>query len=539
MNVPITKILNLLNPSQSVELRSAALTVLAEVGGRDAAVAKAVIGALSDADGEVRLRAIRAAGKLRIEKSVPALMERIRAGGVEAEAAADMAARLGSAGPKALHELMPRVAPGLRRYIAAALAGAGASGGDIEELTILLDKDPAVVDAAAGRLAAAIPNLSDPQRRAVADELLKLAGNKKTRLPEVTEAAVLRLAGLLDDPRSTVLFWDRVLPPHPPEARAAALQALGKWVTSPSKDERDRLFQCAAERDFRIVAPALMILDKLNVTEKTISEWVPLLHAPDVAARRVALSKIGDRDRADIVDALLDQIRHSDRAYRDEVLARLAGTSKGRAALCELLKEASSYEAAWDLARVVAPLSRADPEHWLDELFPKACGYLESGDRMADPLFFVLREADAHDLRDRLEKRAQALVKKRDFETAHQVYRGLARDPSIGFPLRLGLAACGLKISAKDVDREARSHDACLGHFAELARQDEAAVMSYLTKTSWLGAEELYYLGFHFAEHTDKLRDFGADLLRLVIKRHGRTKLAQTAKNKLKSCGLN
>jgi hypothetical protein len=48
----------------------------------------------------------------------------------------------------------------------------------------------------------------------------------------------------------------------------------------------------------------------------------------------------------------------------------------------------------------------------------------------------------------------------------------------------------------------------------------------------------LFYLGFHFIERMKEERDFGADVLRLLIRRSPKTKLAKDAKNKLRSQGL-
>ncbi|MFO0840840.1 MAG: HEAT repeat domain-containing protein [Gemmataceae bacterium] len=372
MQVALKKILDLLAPANDVEVRRAAVTVLGEVGPRDAAVHDAVLAALGDDDGEVRLRAIAAAGKLRVEKALPSLTERIRAGGPEAVRAAEVAARLGAKGRKLLHELMPHVAPGLRRYIASALAGAGVAGtGDVKELEILLDKDPAVVQAAVASLSAAIPGLDAGRRRALADELLRLAGDPAGKLSPAAEAGVIRLAGLLNDDRAAPLLWDRVLPPHPPEARANALAALGRWVQSPSKEQRHRLIRCACDQDFRVAAPALMILDKLPAPDKAAAEWLPLFRSPGLAGRRLALTKVGGRDDADVAETLLGQLGHPDRAYREEVLARLSQTDRGRKALAVRLAAAETTDAAWPLARVLAPFVQADPEAWIDEPVPQ------------------------------------------------------------------------------------------------------------------------------------------------------------------------
>ena len=38
-------------------------------------------------------------------------------------------------------------------------------------------------------------------------------------------------------------------------------------------------------------------------------------------------------------------------------------------------------------------------------------------------------------------------------------------------------------------------------------------------KAKWLEPEELFYLGFHFAEQTHRAKEFGKEVLELVIKR--------------------
>ena len=65
---------------------------------------------------------------------------------------------------------------------------------------------------------------------------------------------------------------------------------------------------------------------------------------------------------------------------------------------------------------------------------------------------------------------------------------------------------------------------------------DEAR--EFVTKAKWLDAEELFYLGFHFAEKERAEKKFGGEMLRLVVKRSPRSKLAKDAKSKLRGEGL-
>jgi HEAT repeats len=538
MQIPVEKLIRLTGDDHPSEVRAAAITVLGELGGRDATVNATILESLETDDAAVRVRAVRAAGQLRIDKALPILIERINHGGVEGELAAEAAARLGAKGAAALQDVIHRVVPGVRKYIAAALAGAEADGSkDASGIAMLQEKDPAVIEAAVNTLAGRIPTLDAKRKGALADELFDLAKSKKVKLTPYGESGVVRLAGLLDDERVEPLLWDRILPPLPAEVRAAAIQGLSKFIDNPGKDQRAKLFQCAADPQFRVAAPAMMLLDKLPVADKQLGEWLSLLDAPDLAPRRFALNKIGAKDTAEVAEKLVEQIKHSDRKYRGDVLAKLSGLSKGRKALAKPLKEAETPEEAWDLARAVAPFAKGDPKTWGDELFAVTAKHLEANDKRVDPLLFVLREAGPTELRDRLEAKAAGFKKKEDFEKALVYYKAAHRDPAAGFSIRLGLATVGLKLSNKDLDVEARARDSSLHHFADLVRQDEPATFKEVESTKWHGAEELYYLGFHFAEHAGVMGEFGGKVLKLLLKRFPKNKLAASAKNKLKSSG--
>jgi HEAT repeat protein len=84
----LQKVLTLLGPDSSSEVRAAAALVIGQVASRDAYLDQALCNLLEDADGIVRQRAIMAIGKLRVEKALPRLLKRVSLGGEEGEAAA-------------------------------------------------------------------------------------------------------------------------------------------------------------------------------------------------------------------------------------------------------------------------------------------------------------------------------------------------------------------------------------------------------------------------------------------------------------------
>jgi hypothetical protein len=529
----------LLGSKYPAEIRSAVALVLGEIGNRDAEAARALCDALDDPEATVRSQVVAAIGKLRIERALPRLLDRVRDGGLEAEGAAQAIAHLGAKGTHALQDLMGRVAPGLRRRIAGALAAGGTSSAETAAVDVLLDTDLNVVDAAARSLISQVPSLEASHRRSLVEQVLELLGKKKkTSLAPHSESALVRLLAALGDPRAEAVFWNRVEPPQPTELRAAALQALGTLPLPSNRDKLKRLLMCAADPDFRVAAPALLILKSAPINERHLDDWLPLFYAADPAARGFAMEKIGDKDTHAVAEALLAQVDYPDRALRDQALAFLAGLTHGRAALARRLLEAEAPEQTWTLARAQAPLARNYDTALRKKIFNQAFAHLEAGDRRADALLFLLREIDGKEVRDRLEERALALRKKKNYATALIYLRLLSRDPACGEPIRFELAACGLKESEHALEADARAADPCLEQFAGLLHRHEIDLAAWIAKAKWVEAADLFYLGFHFVEGGREEKECGAQVLRLLIKRSPRSKQAKDAKNKLRSQGL-
>ncbi len=202
------------------------------------------------------------------------------------------------------------------------------------------------------------------------------------------------------------------------------------------------------------------------------------------------------------------------------------------------LLDAPTADKAWPLARAQAPFAKDYPEKIRANVFTQACKHLGAGERRADPLLFLLREADAADLRERMERQAAAVRKKKGCADALPYLRWLGRDPACGLAIRLQLAACGLRVSGHDLAAEARTADPCLQQFVNLFHQHGEDVLQSLEAIDWLETEDLYYLGFHCAELGGPLKKFAARLLNLVVKRSPRSKIGQSAKSKLRSAGL-
>src|SRR6185436_7863540 len=94
---------------------------------------------------------------------------------------------------------------------------------------------------------------------------------------------------------------------------------------------------------------------------------------------------------------------------------------------------------------------------------------------------------------------------------------------------RLDLAVLELKKSVKDTRKETRAGDEALRALGQILQKGGLDVGKALRQDRSVSMDELFYVGFHFAEEGHAL---GEELLAEVVKRGGRTKLAKMAKNK-------
>ena len=494
--------------------------------------------------------AVEALGECRAEEALPRLAQLVEAGGAEVEVAVWAIGQLGARGTKALGRVMrSALAAALRRRIAAALALAGTDSAVLATATSLLDEDPGVVEASAKSLAAEVPSLSTAQKRALTTHLLDMLtpgsdGRKTTdktariSLPAPSEAAMMRVLAALHAPEAEEVYWSRLDGHYPVALRSAALQALAALPAPATSAKLQKLLTCAAATDFQVVAPALMLLKKVPANRKNVKHWLALLDAPDVAAHLVAVEKLREVDSAEVAKALLKQLQHPDKALRDNALAALSDLKTGREAMFDALLEAETPDQAWTLARAQVQAAGDWSGAQRKLVFGQACKAQEKDDRRADALWFILRETDGPGLREQLEERALAMRKKKSFAASLGYWRLLTRDPAVGPDLRFQLAATSLKLSSHDTSSAAREADQALHQFSRLLQDAAFDLFEQVRKAKWLEQEDLFYLGFHFAEQSRVAREFGSQVLKLVIERSPKSALAKNAKQKIKREGL-
>ena len=273
---------------------------------------------------------------------------------------------------------------------------------------------------------------------------------------------------------------------------------------------------------------ALMGLAQVDLPAKHAGRIARVAAHPDPERARIAIEKLSRQPGPEITKALVDVVATADRR-RAEMAVKALETREGAGPLlATALAGTKDADRANVLRLALRPHLKTLPNAAKKKLVEAALTVLESGDGWQAHVD-VAREADgkalAEGLREAVTKLARSkkegplktaltLLTRSDHGTSEDAYR---------------LASILLKESHKDTRPQARDADEALSLLGSLTSRSYD-VFAALKKDKSLELDDLYYVGFHFAEEDQPL---GRDLLTEVVKQGGRTKLGKMAKNKL------
>lgn len=578
-----------------VDLRAAAITVLAAVGQADAAVEQGLIGRLADADPVVRRLALEALvehGATGIAAHLVAILKRDDE--ALAERAAQVLATQGAVAEGPLRKELGHGPVGARRAIAqllvkrttasaidalldqlgdpelgeqvlqlvrheldagddklaelvwkAASARVGDSGKRLDKELARVEKDHAKAAPAAkkGKAAAAAPAPFDPTRDAAVAPTL------------AEHTALLRLLGYLARPQSQGLLVAQAQPGRPRPVRFAAIAALRRIVAaSEAKGTEaaiEALIEYADGDDLGIAQTAIDTLKGARIPERLAKAFAALAKSKNPAAQKLAMERLPAGGGAGAIKALIEALGGDDVTARDAAARGLAKAPEAVLPLTRALLAATDEQ----VARRYAGALRGHRGHVsaaaLDELAAAAHAHLErhsKGKADADAILLerVLTEliADLAPAKhvELLFEYARRLRKAGKPGEAFAALKPLLRtradlDAAIDDEARFFLAVLGLKAAGNAILRASHADDPVLAQFGRLAGTG-FPVAKKLAKDKDVEDEEIYGLGFRLLESAEANdQELGAELLAGIVEDRPRSKLAKAAKNKLKLTG--
>ncbi|MCK6550544.1 HEAT repeat domain-containing protein [Myxococcota bacterium] len=393
----------------------------------------------------------------------------------------------------------------------------------------------AVVDALRPMLQGAT---GDDVQGAIEDVAKVLDGDTIRDDPDLA-IAVLQLLGNIPGEGAIDIFLDVASGDTSPEVRTAAIDAIRRVTKGKRSDPKvfKALLSCVEDPKEAndVVVAAIEGLSALEVPLALEPKVRALVTSESAMAKRWAIGALGQLDTAPAAKSLAKVVETGDPADRELSLDAAKKTASGRQELARLLGRTPDQARARQISAALRTAGE-ELEQGTRQILEDAV--IEATPESAEIIIELLKHVggkSAGKVQDSLLDKAVRLKKKGQYSDAIAIFRSICHGPSADPEARFHLGVCELKISKKVISR-GPSSDPCLTTLGALSKA-QFPVVERLKKEKALEPEDLYYLGFSFAEGKGTEQALGGDILSWLAEEAPDTKLGKMAKNKLVTMG--
>lgn len=541
---PVTKQLLLMLKSNDPERRKAAAVVIGELEITDAGVLGTLGKMAASGDRDAQWTALRALEGIKsvatIRSLIPLLEEdedlRRRTEDTMAAFGPQVVAPLRRAALKDPASTVRR-----RRSIIGIIARAGGRRSVPSLLEFLSDPDLDVARMAGLTIRHGLDTLK-PKEKA---ELLRRIQSLIKRVPRQDPTLPIMAVDLLasfNQASARKSMMQLARKGYHPNVRRAALLGLLRHGQGKRTDPVlvRQLIATLAEVPFQPVpSTALDLLYRMDLGREYERDCIKLVKAIHFPVRTFALRKLTGMESQAAARTLIDAVGSEDPKLRQVALECLQKLGSARKLLLEgFLKARDPATSGYFAAALEPHRDRISPDA-RRRIVAKGWKLWKKEDPLAGPTLRLGRGLDPKRFYKEALQCAQSLKRARRHDKLAECLRMASRTDFADNDLRFNLAMAELKLSPQDTGRAARAADPALDLLTRLLEQPRFPLLQRLRKEkARLGPEDLFYVGFHFSELDDTRREFGGDVLGLLIKRSPRTRYGRAARNKLKLQGL-
>lgn len=419
-----------------------------------------------------------------------------------------------------------------------ALSGPAARRLLLEQLE---DESQRVVDAARDALRPMLSDASGIDALEAVEEIQALAEERRLATKQSFALAVIDLLGHVpNEGAADVLTAISAMGGLSLEVRTAALQTVRRVIQG--KKPSQKVFRFLLEileagQPVALLGPAADALTGVEVPLALEPRVRALTTSEHAVARRWSLRALGTLDTAPAAKAIAKAVEVGDATDREVALETALLTASGKSALAKLLTTMTDEAKARLVANALKKTATT--------LLPAALHTLESAVLEVPPgisqlILEVLKQVGGGSTgkaQETLLDSAQRAKKKGQWHDAVELYKRLAQGNINDAEARFQQGLCELKLSRRLLSRGGKSNEPCILTFHSLIRARDFPLIEKL-KAERLTAEELYFLGFSLAEHSEAAQGLGGDILTLVAESDEDPKLRQMAHNKLVTMGF-
>ncbi len=530
--------------SDDAERRKAAAIVIGELQIRDGKILKTLGKMAASGDREIQWTALRALAGIKSLVTVRSLIPLLEEDEELRRRAEDTMAAFGSQVVAPLKRAAlkdPASSVRRRRSIIGIIARAGGRRAAPALLEFLSDKDLDVVRLAGLTIRHGMDALPPRER---ADLLRRIQIFLKRIPPDDPNLAIMAVDLLASfnqaSARTSLVQLSRK--GHHPNVRRAALLGLLRYLQGKRTDPAlvRHLLACVQELPYQPVpSTALDLLYRMDLGREYERECLKLLASIHFPVRSFALRKLARMESHAAATALIETVSSEDPKLREVALECLQKLGKARKLLLEGFLKAKNPATAATFAAALEPHREKLSPDARRRIAARGWRLWLKEDPLAPPTLRLGRGLDPKRFYKEALTCATALKRGKKYGRLAECLRMASRTDFADHELRFDLAVAELKLSGRDTGRAARAADPAVDLFTHLLDQPKFGLLARLkNEKTHLSPEDLFYLGFHFSEIDGKAREFGGDVLTLVVQRSPRTKYGRAARNKLKLQGL-
>lgn len=514
-----------------LERRMAAAVVIGALGVKDATAQQTLLKLTERSPDEQRV-ALDALARTSPKKGVARALALLSHGAPGVREAAFRL--LVAAGPEVVDEIRARRASAPeaeKRELDRVLAELGGSDAFKALLDGLAAADETTARAAALSVREHVLGVDKRTRKSFASTTMKVLAKKDARTPQ-HDAALLKILGWCEDDAALPVLIDVAKDEKRPSVvRQEAVIALrfALQEDAASKAAIDALLVAATGADPGLARAALGTLALAKIGEANLPKLKVLATHRDHERALLAVDKLQAHGGAGAAATLVEVVLHADRAVAERAAAALGGIKEASEPALAGILAARDIDRARLLAELMVPRAKDLKKPQVKKVLDALVERLADDGRGYEACLALARAADPEGTAAALRELAAKLKKQKKEERAQHALILLSHTDGATSDDRLRLAVVALKKSRLDASPAARARDEAIKLFNELS--GDVDVLKELKRDKGVTDEQLFYLGFHFAEEGDPL---GEELLQEVIARSPRSKLGKAAKNKLK-----
>jgi len=533
--------------SDDIEMRIAAVRIVAEIGLSSRAVTKALGRCVQEENETLRMTALKALAEVGPRDIAPIVVPLIVSPGPLREQAMSVVVSIGL-------PLVPRLIAlyaGTDYHGKLALVVALGRIGGKDALSFLVKILPEerfeVQKHIALHLCEALDRAKPPVQApvfAVVEKLLRQRSTSVSSPVQVTGCILLghfRGATLAGKAREALKALAEKK--NPPEVRRHALVSFNRLMPERKLSPADEQFlqKMLCDDDWHNVAQhALTVFRRLDTKGKAgLKTLVELLEAtPHFSVHLDVFERLKPIDRSEVAAAIIPFLSDPRVRVREAAEETLRCMPSAIESLFAVLVDEDDL----DVTQRVTSILRDFPQATRKRFLPKSCRRLlslyEQRDSHYRSFLEFVRSVDPEPLRQQVYERCHRLKAGRGRERWGKLasYLELLWDNNlITAEGRYLLAVAHLCMNGKELAPAARRANLGLQVIRALIYNDTPGLVRRLRSDRDLAAEDYFYLGFHFAEDVEDVRPFARAMLELVTKKYGKTKVAAPASRKLEA----